>query len=76
MNDSTCGTSRTAPRRLSARDTAVVIVIIVTAALLAYTGWQIVSVVVLTAEVATLGVRFLRRLRGGGGRPALGLTEV
>ncbi|MFD3659161.1 hypothetical protein ACFWVF_00935 [Streptomyces sp. NPDC058659] len=74
MNNSTCGTSRTAPRHLSAWDVAVVVVIIVAAALLAYAGWQIISVIVLTAEVATLGVRFLRRLRGGG--PALGLTGV
>ncbi|MBB4981167.1 MULTISPECIES: hypothetical protein [Streptomyces] len=73
MNNSTCGTSRTSPRPLSTWDIGIVIIIVVAAALLAYAGWQIISVIVLSAEVATLSLRVMRRLRGGL-RPELGLT--
>ncbi|WP_411111520.1 hypothetical protein [Streptomyces sp. c-19] len=73
MNNSVCGTSRTAPRPLSAWDIGVVIVVVVAAALLACAGWQVISVIVLSAEVATLSLRVMRRLRGAP-RPALGIT--
>ncbi|MGW2304836.1 hypothetical protein [Streptomyces sp. NPDC001809] len=72
MNNSACGTSRTAPRPLSPWDIGVVIVV-VAAALLAWGGWQIISVVVLSAEIATLALRVVRRLHGAP-RPALGIT--
>ncbi|MFB6626332.1 hypothetical protein ACFCWD_19045 [Streptomyces sp. NPDC056374] len=73
MNNSACGTSRTAPRPMSAWGIAVVIVVVVAAALLAYAGWQVISVIVLSAEVAALSLRVMRRLHGAP-RPTLGIS--
>ncbi|MET9293621.1 hypothetical protein [Streptomyces sp. NPDC003077] len=75
MNNPSCSTPCVASRPLTGAEVSVLIIIVISAAVLAAVGFQSVSVIVLIVEAATVGLRLLHRLRGSS-RAELGITEV